>query len=91
MDLDTGVAERQVRIAEAEGELFAGVIKAILEDLELSTESVRAGGTAAHGGADRVLTVRPQQYFPPKFRNQMTGARARSWQRSAPFVERRST
>jgi hypothetical protein len=31
--LDAGVEERRVRIAEAQGELLAGVIKAILGDL----------------------------------------------------------
>jgi len=39
--LDAGVAERQVAIAEREGELLAGVIKAILGDLGLSKEQQR--------------------------------------------------
>ena len=38
MALDAGVAERQVRVAEAQGELLAGVIKAILGDLGLDKE-----------------------------------------------------
>lgn len=33
MALDAGVAERQVRVAEQQGELFAGAIRAILTDL----------------------------------------------------------
>src|SRR3954464_9675466 len=36
--LDAGVAERQVRVAEAQGEAFAGAIKAILGDLDLTRE-----------------------------------------------------
>jgi hypothetical protein len=39
--LDAGVAERQVAIAEREGEMLAGVIKAILGDLGLSKEQQR--------------------------------------------------
>jgi hypothetical protein len=38
MALDAGVAERQVRVAEAQGELLASVIKAILGDLGLSKD-----------------------------------------------------
>lgn len=38
MALDAGVAERQVRLAEKQGELVAGVIKAIFKDLDLSPE-----------------------------------------------------
>jgi hypothetical protein len=38
MALDAGVNERAVRVAEQQGELLAGVIKAILEDLELTKE-----------------------------------------------------
>jgi len=38
MALDAGVAERHVRVAEAQGELFASTIKAILGDLGLSKE-----------------------------------------------------
>lgn len=33
MALDAGIAERQVRVAEQQGELFAGAIRAILGDL----------------------------------------------------------
>ena len=36
MALDAGVNERAVRVAEAQGELLAQVIKAILGDLDLS-------------------------------------------------------
>ena len=36
LTLDAGVEERKVRIAEAQGELLAGVIKAILGDLGLN-------------------------------------------------------
>jgi hypothetical protein len=38
MALDAGVNERAVRVAEAQGEAFAGAIKAILADLGLSKE-----------------------------------------------------
>jgi len=41
MALDAGVAERQVRGAEARGELLASTIKAILGDLGLSKEQQR--------------------------------------------------
>jgi hypothetical protein len=46
MALDAGVAERQVRIAEAQGEAFAGAIKAILEELGLSTEQQKLAPAA---------------------------------------------
>lgn len=36
MTLDAGVAERQVRIQEAMGQMFASVIQAVLRDLKLS-------------------------------------------------------
>jgi hypothetical protein len=36
--LDAGVAERQVRLAEQQGEIVAGAIKAMLEGLGLSKE-----------------------------------------------------
>jgi hypothetical protein len=38
MALDAGVAERQVRVAEAQGELLAGVIKSMLGDLGLNSK-----------------------------------------------------
>jgi hypothetical protein len=38
MALDAGVAERQVRVAEAQGELLASVIKAILTGLGLDKD-----------------------------------------------------
>lgn len=38
MALDAGMAERRVRLAEAEGELLAGVIQAILGDLSLNAK-----------------------------------------------------
>jgi hypothetical protein len=38
MALDAGVAERQVQLAEKQGEMVAGAIKAILEGLGLSKE-----------------------------------------------------
>ena len=41
MALDAGVAERQVALAEAQGEMLASVIKAILGDLGLSKEQQR--------------------------------------------------
>ncbi|RMI47594.1 hypothetical protein EBO15_01450 [Actinomadura harenae] len=36
--LDAGVAERQVRLAEQQGELLAGAINRILDGLNLSSE-----------------------------------------------------
>src|SRR4051794_6172014 len=42
--LDAGVAERQVAIAEREGEMLAQVIKAILGDLGLSKQQREAPG-----------------------------------------------
>jgi hypothetical protein len=41
MALDVGVAERQVRVAEVQGELLASTIRAILGDLGLSKEQQR--------------------------------------------------
>jgi hypothetical protein len=36
--LDAGIAERQVRMAEAQGELLAGVIRRVLDALDLTPE-----------------------------------------------------
>jgi hypothetical protein len=44
MALDAGVAERQVQLAEKQGELLAGAIKAILEGLGLSKEQQSSPG-----------------------------------------------
>jgi hypothetical protein len=38
LDFSDGIAERQVQLQEAQGALLADVIKAILEDLELTKE-----------------------------------------------------
>lgn len=45
MAIDAGIAERQVRIAEQQGEMLAGAIRAILEDL----------GVAGHPKAPEVV------------------------------------
>lgn len=55
MALDAGVAERQVRLAERQGELLAGAIQAILADLKLSPDQRKL----APGVVRRHLTALP--------------------------------
>lgn len=50
MALDAGVAERQVRLAEEQGQLIAFVIRSVLDDLKLTPEqrAVSAGVVRKH-------------------------------------------
>jgi hypothetical protein len=44
---DMGIAEREVRLAEKQGELLASVIRGVLDDLDLSEEQKAAGLASA--------------------------------------------